>query len=368
MKQEYLIQQHYSLDFFESIQYFRKIALEIDRNPASITNHLNFLRIKQLCHDRNSTCLERVQRIEALSYGDSGVVLACPGPSLSGLLLRELGSEEQKERFFQFIESHAVTTFLAVSEPNKGSDAGQMETTLKSQGAHTYVLQGEKWLVGHGADAPIGVVVARRSTGPLGIIAILITPEEMSASTVHLERTHLKMFGLCGARLSHLKFNDFSIPKENILGAHLKSTERGMMAVMKTFNRMRPVVAALALGQAQAIIDYLQTNFYFNKTKFKFLQILNSEILSTRRFLYHAAKCIDQDPMNSFPASAAKSKSTALVEKILSVALDFVDVEWVEHPFLLKWHRDVYGYEYMEGTSHIQLKQVYQSYRQLRKK
>lgn len=315
---EILARQHYPESLMESINYFRNISFEIDKDPSLIKNHLNFFSIKACAEDRQSSCFERTKRIEALSYGDPGVLLACPGPSLSGLMVRELGNSEQKEQFFSYISEKLSTTFLAVTEPSKGSDAGKMQTILKKQGVDDYQLFGEKYLVGHGANAPLGVVVARLSRGPLGIIAVLLTPDILSSHYPSLHRKHLNTVGLRGARLSHLTFSGLKIKDHHVLGLHLSPTQRGMMAVIKTFNRMRPGVAAFAVGHAQAIIDYAKTNFHFSHDQKNSITALNTELMSVRMMLYDAAKAIDDDPMKGGYASSAKKKSTELIEKIFS--------------------------------------------------
>ena len=164
----------------------------------------------------------------------------------------------QKERFFSYLKAQRCSTFLAVTETNKGSDAANMETRLNALNGHEYSISGEKCLIGHGADAPIGVLMARRSRSPLGICAVLLTPEELNKSEV--ERRPLKMLGLRGARLAKISLNQLRIPEENVLGLHLSPIKGGMMAMMKTFNRMRPAVAAFAIGHAQAVLDYACLN------------------------------------------------------------------------------------------------------------
>ncbi|NNM59140.1 MAG: hypothetical protein HKM04_04935 [Legionellales bacterium] len=105
-----LASQYYPASILDTINFFRNIAMEIDSSAESIQNHLQHPGIHNLCFDRESTCLARTKLLEALSYGDASVLLACPGPSLSGLMLRELGSEEQKAYFFNYIETNKATS------------------------------------------------------------------------------------------------------------------------------------------------------------------------------------------------------------------------------------------------------------------
>lgn len=358
-----LAEKNYKKDLLENINFFRNIAAEIDENPSNILNYSNHEAVSRLCFDRSSTCYTRTKILEAFSYGDAGVLLACPGPSLSGLMLRELGNEAQKEYFFNYVEKNKCTTFLALTEPNKGSDAGHLESYLYKNSEKNYLLSGEKWLVGHGADAPIGVLVARTSKGPLGITAILLTPEMLAKDKVY--RHHLETIGLRGARLSRLFFEKLMIDKNCFLGLHLNPMQRGMMAVMKTFNRMRPGVAAFAIGQAQAIIDYVIT--YRNKlSRFEKIKLrdLNNKISIARLILYDACRKVDKYPYENVFASIVKIKATQIAEENIFNALDFFGKNAIfEHPLLLKWYRDVFGFEYMEGTSHMQLQNIFYGFK-----
>lgn len=343
----------------ESASFFRRLALEIDQNPSAIDAHLTEAIFERLCLDRSSSCLERTQLIESLSYGDAGVMLASPGPSLAGLMVRELGDEAQKEYFFNNIKMRRCPSFFAVTEPNKGSDAANLTTYLKVLDSKYYSLNGEKCFIGHGADAPIGVLMARSSEGPLGMCAILITPEELKQPEV--QRAPLNMLGLRGARLAKMSFHNLRIKKENILGRHLSPMRRGVMAMIKTFNRMRPAVAAFALGHAQAVLDYAREHEdgFLKKSK-PILNEMEFEISIIRSLLYSCSKQIDQNPYEDSLASLAKFNAVKIAEKVSIEAIKYFGAhELNHHPLLMKWFRDVFGFEYMEGSSLMHLKNIY---------
>jgi len=354
----------YGKDLMEDVELFRRIAFAIDKEPRSIIDYYNNPAISRLLGDRNSLCIERTQKLEALAYGDAGVMLACPGPSLSGLILREIGTPEQNDLFFNYIISHKAHTFLAVTEPNKGSDAGRMQAVLTqdAENPNRVWLNGEKWLVGNGAIASIGIVIARTSPGPLGIAAVMITPDELSQPGLY--RTTLPLLGLRGAQLSYLAFNNFPVKKANILGRHLSPMNRGMMALIKTFNRMRPCVGALALGTAQAILDYIDLNCpRLTKSYAYHYARLATLIHVTRQLLHKAAIAVDKNPFESSLISLAKMKATQTAETLATEAFGFFGAgAFFEHPWLTKWYRDVFGFEYMEGTTNMQKKNIAQGY------
>ncbi len=354
-------EQRYGEKLSSDAIFFRSIALEIDNNPDSIENYFEHPAISPLAHDLAFTCLDRVKFVEALSYGDPGVLIACPGPALAGLMVQQLGNDSQKEDFFGFVSREKARTFLAVTEPNKGSDAGMMQTRLlPGKTKNSFLIEGEKWLVGHGATGLSGVLVARRAEGPLGICAVLLGPEDLKqVDQVHREK--LKMIGLRGAQISRMRFDQLEISADKILGHHLSPMNRGMMALIKTFNEMRPGVAAFAVGQAQAMLDYAVLYLDINTAGRILLNRLNLELHGVRDLLHHAAWEIIRNPMDGSKSSLAKLRSTHMIEKIANAILQVSDQSvFVDHPLIRKWSRDAFAYEYMEGTSIIQMKNIYQ--------
>ncbi len=360
---QYISAKHiYPENLLEHAHFYRGLAMKIDRDPSIINHYKNHPAMTLFLDDMTSTCLERTKRFECLSYGDVGVLLAAPGPSLSGQMIRELGNTKQKEFFFDYVNTHRAKTFLAVTEPDRGSDAAHLETALiPTPSKQTFYLGGEKCFVGNGAVGDIGIVIARLSPGPLGMMAVLITPEQRG--TPHcpdptLIRRNIPTIGLRGSSLSHLQFMHYEVYREQILGEHLRIVQRGLMGLMKTFNRMRTCVGALAVGLSQAVLDYVY-EIDLGKHEQALLIAMAAELNIARKMLYHAAELIDEDVTNSAAASMAKVIATQTAERIVADVMDFFDANvFYEHPLLEKWHRDVYGFEFMEGTRQIHYKNV----------
>lgn len=352
----------YKPDHYRLALYFRNMALAVHQDPDIIMEHVHHPMMKDLLLDQDSTCVSRTAVFESLAYGDPGVLLACPGPSLAGLIMRELGNTEQKDYFFKQVVNRQARTCLAVTEPAHGSDANHMQTFLSRCAQGSYQLSGSKWLVGHGASAEIGVLIARRNQGPLGVCAVLLTPELLRDRSV--ERLKLPMTALRGAQLSYLNFQQTPIEEAWVLGKELGALRAGMAALIKTFNRMRPSVAALAIGLSQAVLDYLFDHPAL--LKWAPVSLLNQFVLDlncARSLLYVSAKAVDEDPGESAAPSLAKLEATRLSEKIVrSLSLLLPQGALLEHPLLLKWQMDAFGFEYMEGTSNMQRANIFQPY------
>ncbi len=347
------MKERFSPALMDHVIFFRKLGQHIEQNPNLHDAYKDHPSVRFVTHDRDSTCLERVKTVEALAYGDPSVLLGAPGPSLSGVLLRDFGSEAQRTLFFDEVERESAKTFFAITEPNKGSDANHMESTLKRINEDEYLLNGEKWLIGNGAVANMGIILAKTNDGPLGINAVLLTPNLLLEAKNTIQREVLNTVFLKGAQLSRLKFENCRIPTTHVVGNHLRPTQRGLLSMLKTFNRMRPCVAAFALGHAEALIDFLSETLHVKSEKSAFFA-RKAEAL--RGMLYNTARQIDEDPFKYAPQSSfVKFSATRLVEDLAEYTLEAGGyAHLLSDPWLEKSIRDAYGFEFMEGTSNIQ--------------
>jgi len=361
----------------EAAKDFRKLAFEIESDGKAIYKYTDLPGVQWLAYmfippEYNPApflggegrkyyfmdCSERVMSLEHLAYGDCGVLMASPGPGMSGHVIFDLGSEEQKANYYSRVASKPTWTFFAITEPEKGSDAANLGSHLKVDG-ESFELWGEKCLVGNAHRAQLGVTFARRHPGPLGIEAILIDKENRPFQT-----EPMAALGLRGAEISRLKFEGYRVNKSDIVGSHLSPSRRGLWGAIQTFNRMRPGVSAMALGVSRATYDYVRENRRTLNSKQESLwDEYSTRIKGVRALVRKAARIADLDSSNGALASVAKIEAIRLVEEITADALaTFGPSVVTDHPYLTKWYRDARAFEYMEGTSMIHKLQVDQAY------
>lgn len=347
----------YGEKLYDYAEQFRSIALLIDHDPTAIERYFHLPAIQFLLLDRESTAIDRTQYLEALSYGDPGVLLASPGPSLSGLMFRELGLPEQIEQFYTMIREQHMRTFFALTEPEKGSDANHIQTKL-SQKNKQYYLNGTKAFFGNGVVAGTGIVLAKIAESPVGIRAVWISPEILKSGSI--TKSLLPIFALRGSQISQMQFCHTNIPYENILGHHRSACESGLLGILKVFNQLRTGVGALAIGQAQAVYDICYLNQKCaQKNHHAIFSELNYLLISARTLLHQAAKTVDQDPFHAESVAIAKINATQTAERVIEQCIQHSATETlIENPWLLKSLRDVYCWEYMEGTTAMQKKQI----------
>ncbi|AZM49983.1 acyl-CoA dehydrogenase [Streptomyces sp. WAC 06738] len=312
------------------------------------------------CHLHS--CVERVVVYERLAWGDAALMVAAPGPSLSGVLTEELGDDDQKERYYTTLAARPTWTFFALTEPHAGSDATALTTALTETETETetgtgagapapYRLSGVKKYIGNAVRADLGVVFARIKPGPVGVVAVLIEPARTGFTATALPTTGMRAIGL-----GEIRLDGVPVARSDILGMHLSATRRGIVGAMRTFNRARPVVAAMALGIAQAAWDYAHDHRRtLRADESGAMDALRRRLAGTRRLVLAAAEQADRDPGDGTVASAAKYRAAELALETAEYALGLLGPgARLEHPLLDKLHRDARAFEFMEGTGTVQ--------------
>lgn len=354
---------------------FRAAGVDLDADPDSIDRHLDLAGVQCLTYMvipqeyggkgvrvgehrfHGMTAIERAVVVEELARGDAGMMLASPGASMSGVLIDVLADHEQKEFFYGKLLERPQWTFFALTEPDRGSDANALRTALgPADEAGTRRLDGAKKYVGNASRASFGVVFARTRPGPLGVTAVLVDTTDPG---FHAEP--LGMLGLRGARICALTLDEVTIAADRVLGRDKSPTRRGMWACVQTFNRLRPGVAAIALGIAAAAHDYVLTERgSLDRGERHRIDALGRRIAGVRHLVHLAAIEVDANGSNGYLASAVKADACRLAEEATLTACDFFGprARW-EHPVLDKLMRDARGVEFMEGTGNIQKLNVF---------
>ncbi|MDY6855548.1 MAG: acyl-CoA dehydrogenase family protein [Thermodesulfobacteriota bacterium] len=267
------------------------------------------------------------------------------------------GTEEQKKKYIPPLLCADKTAFLAITEPNVGSDASGIETRAELQ-EDQYILNGTKMWVTNGSKADMGIVFAStdKNKGPKGITAFIIDKEETQYSAVDIE----KMFGHAMVA-SELVFEDTSVPKENIFGPEGK----GLKIALTTLNEGRHNVAMGSVGIGQACIDasvkYAKERKQFGKPigSFQLVQKLIVEMITdtmaSRLLGYQAAKCLDNGDRSDRLCSIAKLFACEAAFKSASNALQVHGGYGYSKEFPIeRYFRDARGAMIPEGTTEIQ--------------
>ena len=267
------------------------------------------------------------------------------------------GTEEQKKKFLPSLLSADKTGFLAITEPNVGSDASGIETKAGLKG-NDYLLNGTKMWVTNGSTGDLGIVFAStdKRKGPKGITAFIIDKEETDFSVRDID----KMFGHAVVA-SEFVFEDARVPKENMFGPE----GQGLKIALTTLNEGRHNVAMGSVGIAQACIDesvkYAKERNQFGKPigSFQLVQKLIVEMIAdtmaSRLLGYQAANCLDKGDRCDRFCSVAKLFACEAAFKTASNALQVHGGYGYSKEFPIeRYFRDARGAIIPEGTTEIQ--------------
>lgn len=297
--------------------------------------------------------------VEELSRACAGVAVSYAASALGGFPILMFGTDEQKQRFMPDIASGSKLAAFALTEPDAGSDAGNIRTTAVRDGDY-YVLNGTKQWITNGGEADIYTVIATLdpSKGPRGMTAFIV---EKGTPGFDFGKKEKKM-GIRSSATTELIFNDCRIPVENLLGRE----GRGFLIAMNTLDKTRPGVAAQAVGIAQGALDkaaeYAATRVQFGKKIGEFQAIehmladMATQVEAARSLVYSVAWMIDSGERHITKASAmAKLFASDVAMKVTCDAVQiFGGYGYMRDYPVEKMMRDAKITQIYEGTNQIQ--------------
>jgi acyl-CoA dehydrogenase family protein 9 len=158
------------------------------------------------------------------------------------------GSDEQKERFLPDLAAGRKLAGFALTEPNAGSDAYNIESRAVLQGDGSYVLNGEKMFIGNANRGDVFTAFARCEVdGKDSHIALIL---EKGMEGLEPGEPYSPM-GLRGNNNAPLYFKDVRVPPENVLG----EPGEGFKIAMSILNNGRIGLGTGSVGLAKVLID-----------------------------------------------------------------------------------------------------------------
>jgi acyl-CoA dehydrogenase len=154
------------------------------------------------------------------------------------------GTVEQKREWLPKVASGEAIAAFAMTEPECGSDAANMQTSAMRDG-NEWVLVGEKTYISNGGIADFYVTFARtgEAEGARGLSAFIVPAEAVTVA----ERIEV----IAPHPLARLKYDNVRIPADAIIG----EPGEGFRIAMETLNLFRVTVGAAALGFARRALD-----------------------------------------------------------------------------------------------------------------
>src|SRR5215218_6003591 len=212
--------QRLARDFAEG--EVRPIAEEIDREkrfPYEVIRKAGELGLMGIPYAEEhggggAGTLAYALAIEELARVDSSVAITIAAhTSLGTYPIYAFGSDEQKKRFLPDLTSGRKLWSFGLTEPEAGSDAGNVRTTARRDNGNWVIDGAKQFITNAGTDISGGVTITAR-TGD-NEVSNLIVPRDTPGYTV--EASYRKM-GWNASDTRPLAFDNARVPEENLLG------------------------------------------------------------------------------------------------------------------------------------------------------
>lgn len=291
---------------------------------------------------------DRCALYEALGYADPNLAFAAPGPVMAGFVVDGLGDAAQKQRFHDHFAAGPAWSFFALTERHAGTDAGSIGLRATALPGGGFRLDGEKYLIGQGVNATIGVVFARLADGPLGIGAFLLEPRRLPGFSAR----RLPVIGCRGSNVSHLRFDAVEVAEDALLGRHLRPTERFGASASATFDALRPCVGAIALGTARGVLDRTCAEELLGRRDRAFVASARLTLDATLGRALDLCRAADAGRRQSREAGLVKAQAARLAQGVVDeLAARCPAGAAADRSWLARAWRDVRAFEYAEGMS-----------------
>jgi alkylation response protein AidB-like acyl-CoA dehydrogenase len=322
--------------------------------------------------------LGMVVSFEELFWGDAGIGLSLAGSGLAAVAVASNGTNEQIGEWLpQMFGSPGDVKLGAFcsSEPDAGSDVGAIRTrAVYDQATDEWVLNGTKTWATNGGIADVHVVVASvdPALGSRGQASFIVPPGTPGLSQGQKFRKH----GIRASHTAEVILDNVRVPGRCLVGGKERLDARlariasggsaGEQAAMKTFERSRPSVAAMAVGVARAALEYA-TEYSTQRVQFGrpigqnqavsfMLADMQASVDAARLLTWRAAWMARHGlPFEKAEGSISKLVAAETAVRVTEQAIQILGGNGYTREFPVeRWHRDAKIFKIFEGTSEIQ--------------
>ncbi|MCG7632268.1 acyl-CoA dehydrogenase family protein [Gordonia McavH-238-E] len=234
-------------------------------------------------------------------------------------MIRQHGTDDQKQRFLPRMATGEVRGAFSMSEPELGSDVAAIKTIAKRDGADAYVISGQKMWLTNGGSSTLVAALVRTDEGSerphKNLTAFLVEKpvgfgEVLPGLTIPRK---LDKMGYKGIDTTELIFDGYRAPATDILGGE---PGRGFAHMMDGVEVGRVNVSARACGIAQRAFElgvkYAQQRSTFGKPIAEHQAIafslaeMATKVEAAHLMMVNAARLKDSGERNDVAAGMAK--------------------------------------------------------------
>ncbi len=268
------------------------------------------------------------------------------------------GNEAQKKKYLPKLATCEFLGAWGLTEPNTGSDAGNMRTVAVKDGDH-YIINGAKNFITHGVSGDVAVLIAR--TGEVG------DSHGMTAFVIEKGTPGFKggrkedKLGMRASETAEMIFEDCRVHESQVLG----EVGDGFIQSMKILDGGRISIAALSLGIAEgaleASIQYSKERHQFNKPINSFQGIsfkladMATQVEAAKLLTFKAADLKNRGEKVTLAGAQAKYFASEVAVSVSNEAVQiFGGYGFTKDYPVEKFYRDSKLCTIGEGTSEIQ--------------
>ena len=315
---------------------------------------------------------------EELFWGDAGIALSLVGSSLAAVALSSNGTNEQMGEWLPQMFGGPGDVKLAAfcsSEPDAGSDVAAIRTrAVYDEATGEWVLNGTKTWATNGGIADVHVIVASvdPALGSRGQASFVVPPGTPGLS----QGQKFRKYGIRASHTAEVVLDGARVPGRCLIGGKERLDERlarvreggsaGEQAALKTFERSRPSVAAMAVGIARAAVEFA-TEYSRNRVQFGhpigqnqaiafMLADMQASVDAARLLTWRAAWMARNGlPFDHAEGSMSKLVAGETAVRVTDQAMQILGGNGYTREFPVeRWHRDAKIFTIFEGTSEIQ--------------
>jgi acyl-CoA dehydrogenase len=295
---------------------------------------------------------------EELAYGCAAIATSIMCNHLGALPLMIAGNETQKQEWLARLGTKCCFVSYACSEPDAGSDVAGMKTRIVRDGDGWRLTGQKRWITNAGhASFFTGFATMDPAQRHRGITAFVVPADAPGVSTGRKE----DKLGQRASDTRDVLFDDVRLSDDEILG----KPGQGFAIAMETFDRSRPMIAALAAGIIRRCADESRNYALERKTfgqpiaEHQAIQFLIAEMVmayeAVRLLWQKAAWEVDHDVKRTSTSAIAKAWGADLAMKSATDAVQvFGGYGYTKEYPVEKLMRDAKLLQIYEGTSQVQ--------------
>ncbi|MBD0376555.1 MAG: acyl-CoA dehydrogenase family protein [Flavisolibacter sp.] len=297
--------------------------------------------------------IEEIAKID----GSIGLSVAAHNSLCTGHIL-QFGNAQQKQTYLPKLATAEWIGAWGLTEPNTGSDAGNMKCTATKDGDN-WIINGTKNWITHGKSGDVAVVICRTGEPRTRDNATAFVVERGTPGFSGGKKEN--KLGMRASETAEMIFDNCMVPDTNRLG----EVGEGFKQALKVLDGGRISIASLSIGIAkgayEAALQYAQERHQFDKPIASFQGIsfkladMHTEITAAELLTLEACDLKERNQSVTKAAAMAKYYASEVAVKVATDAVQIFGGYGYTKDFPVEKHyRDAKLCTIGEGTSEIQ--------------